>query len=66
MNIWKRLEELIVPLELRVFLTRLYDNVIANINTIDGWLEEINWNLRFKKKCPLSPTIFCIYNVKVE
>lgn len=35
-RLWKRLEEITVPLELRIVVTRLYENVIENLRTIKG------------------------------
>ena len=65
-NLWNRLEEIKVPLELRVVAIRMYENVIAKFKNIEGWSKEINYNIRAKQGCPLSPTLFCIYIDKLE
>jgi len=58
--------EIMVPLELRVVVILLYENVVANFKTIDGWSKEIKCNIGVKQGSPLSPTIFCIYINKLE
>jgi hypothetical protein len=65
-NLWKRLEEIKVPLELRVSPIRMYENVISKIKNTKCWSKEINCNIGVKQGCPLSPTIFCIYIDKLE
>jgi hypothetical protein len=35
-NLWNRLEEIKVPLELRAAAIRMYENVIANFKNIEG------------------------------
>ena len=60
-NIWKRLDEIKFPLELRVVMTRFYENFISNFSTMKGWLEEIKFNIRVKQGCPLSLTLFGLY-----
>ena len=55
------LEEIKVPLELRVVAIRIYENVIAKFKKIEGWSKEINCSIRVKQGCPLSPTLFGIY-----
>lgn len=56
-NHYKRLEEIKVPLELTVFVIRLYENVISKFRTTKVWLEEINSNIKVKQWSPLSPTL---------
>ena len=63
-NLWNRLEEIKVPLELRVVAIRMYENIIAKFKNIEGWSKEIN--IGFKQGCPLSPTLFGIYIDKLE
>jgi hypothetical protein len=65
-NLWNRLEEIKVPLELRVSAIRMYENVIANFKNTECWSKEINYNIRVKQGCPLSPTLFVIYIDKLE
>jgi hypothetical protein len=47
-NLWNRLEEIKVPLELRVVAIRMYENVIAKYKKTEGWSKEINCNIRVK------------------
>jgi hypothetical protein len=65
-NLWNRLEEIKVPLELRVATIRMYENVIDMFKNTDGWSKETNCNIRVKQGCPLSPTLFGIYVDKLE
>ena len=65
-NLWNRLEEIKVPLELRDAAIRMYENVIAKFENIEGWSKEINYNIGVKQGCPLSPTLFGIYIDKLE
>jgi hypothetical protein len=65
-NLWNRLEEIKVPFELRIFVIRLYDNVIAKSRNTKGWSEEINCNIGVKQGCPLSRALFVIYIDKLE
>ena len=44
-NLWNRLEELKVPLELRVAAIRLYKNVIAKLKSNEGWSKDIKCNI---------------------
>ena len=65
-KLWNRLEEIKVPLELRVAAIRLYENVISKFKNIEGWSKDINCNIRVKQGCPLSPILFGIYIDKLE
>jgi len=65
-NLWNILEELKVPLELRVATMRLYEKVIAKFKSKEGWSKDSNCNIGVKQGCPLSPTIFDIYTDKLE
>ena len=56
-NLWNRLGELKVPLELRTVVIRLYENVIAKLKSNEGWLKDIKCNIRLKQGFPLSPTL---------
>jgi hypothetical protein len=65
-NLWNRLEEIKVPLELRFSEIRIHENVIAKFKYTEAWSKEINCNIKVKQGCPLSPTLFCIYIEKLE
>jgi hypothetical protein len=65
-NLWNRLEEIKVPLKLRVSAIRMYENAIAKFKNTKGWLKEINYNIGVKQGCPLSPSLFGIYIDKLE
>jgi len=65
-NLWNKLEELKVPVELRAATIRLYENVIAKFKSNEGWSKDIKCNIRVKPSCPLSPTLFDIYIDKLE
>jgi hypothetical protein len=65
-NLWNRLEELKLPSGLRAVAVSLYENVIAKFRSTEGYLEEINCSIGFKKDFPLSPTLFGIYIDKLE
>lgn len=65
-NLWKRLEWIMIPLKLRVVMTRLYKNIIFKFRTTGGWSKEVNYNNKFKQGCPLSTTHFDIYINKLE
>ena len=60
-NLWNILEELKVPLELRISSIRLYENVIAKFKRNEGWSKDIKCNIEFRQGFPLSPTLFGIY-----
>jgi uncharacterized membrane protein YqhA len=45
MNLWNRLEELKVPLKLRVVVVRLYENFISKLRNTKGCSKEINCNI---------------------
>jgi hypothetical protein len=47
-------------------VVRLYENIISKFSNTEGWPEEINYNTRVKKGCPISPTLFGISNEKLE
>jgi hypothetical protein len=65
-NLWNRLEELKVPLELGTAAIRLYENVISKLKSNEGWLKDIKCNIGVKQGFPLSPTLFGIYIDKLE
>jgi hypothetical protein len=47
-NLWNRMEQIKVPLELRVAAIRMYENVIAKFKNSEGWSKEINCNIGVK------------------
>lgn len=57
----QRLEEIMVPPEIRIFVIYLYETVISKLKTDDRWYKDIKCNIEVNKGCPLSPTIFGIY-----
>jgi hypothetical protein len=65
-NLWNMLEEIKVPLELRVVAIRMSENVISKFKNIVGCPKEINCNIIVKQGCTLSPTLFGIYIDKLE
>jgi hypothetical protein len=65
-NLWNRLEEIKVPLELRFVAIRMYENVISKFKNTEGWSKGINCNIRVKQGCPLSSNPFGIYIDKLE
>jgi len=65
-NLWNRLEETKVSLELRAVAIRMYENVIAKFKNIEGWSKKINCNIRVKQGCPFSLTLFGIFIDKLE
>jgi hypothetical protein len=44
-NLSNGLEEIKVPLDLTTAAIRMYENVIANFKSIEGWSEEIKCNI---------------------
>ena len=52
-NLWNRLEEIKVPLELRAVVIRMYVNVIAKFKNTKGWSKEINSESNKVVPCPL-------------
>jgi hypothetical protein len=60
------LEEIKVPLELRVVVIKMYENVISKFKNNEGWSKEINCNIRVKQGCPFSPNLFGTYIDKLE
>ena len=65
-NLWNKLEEIKVPLELRATAIRMYENIISKFKNIEDWSKEINCNIGVKQGCPLSPILFGIYIDKLE
>jgi hypothetical protein len=65
-NLWNMLEEIKLPLELRVVAIRMYENIILKFKNTKGSAKEINCNIEVKQGCPLSPTLFGIYIDKLE
>jgi hypothetical protein len=63
-NLWNRLEEIKVPLELRATAIRMYENIIAKFKNIEGWSKEINCNIESNKvvPCPLPFLAYTFIN----
>jgi hypothetical protein len=51
-NLWNRLEEIQVALELKIAPIRMYENIIAKFKNIEGWSKEINCNIGVKQGYP--------------
>ena len=60
------MEELEVPIHLRAAVHRLYEEVKVKIKTSDGISESFRSDIGVKQGCPLSPTLFGLYFVKLE
>ena len=56
------MEELGVPLHLKVVVRRLYDEVKVKIRTSQCFRSDIG----VKQGCPLSPTLFGVYIYKLK
>jgi hypothetical protein len=44
-NLWIRLEEINIPLQLRAVAIRMYEKVISMLKNTKGWSKEINCNI---------------------
>jgi hypothetical protein len=60
------MEELGVPMHLRVVVHRLYEEVKVKIRTLAGIFESFRSDIEVKQGCPLSPTLFGLYTIKLE
>jgi hypothetical protein len=60
------MEELGVPMHLRVAIHRLYEEVKVKIRTSAGISKSFRSDIRVKQGCPLSPTLFGLYIDKLE
>lgn len=65
-KLWQRLDEIMVPPELRVVFIRLYENFIVKLKTTEGWSNDIICNIDVKQGCPLFLTLFGMYIDKLE
>jgi hypothetical protein len=65
-NLWNKLEEIKVSLELKVVAIRMYENIIVKFRNTECWSKEISYNIKVKQGCPLCPTLFGIYIDKLE
>ncbi len=65
-KLWKHMEDLKVPNELRVAIHRLYDQDRARIKTKDGISEWFGNDIGVRHGCPLSPTLFGLYVDKLK
>jgi len=59
-NLWNKLEELKVPLELRVVAIRLYENFILNLRALRGGRKILTVTLELNKAAP-SPLPFSTF-----
>ena len=57
-NLWKRMEELQVPLEYMHAVARLYEQVICQIRMGGSLSDTLSSDIGVKQGCPLSPTLF--------
>ena len=60
------MEELGVPIHLRVTVHRLYEEVNVKIRMSAGISESFRSDIGVKQGCPLSPTMFGLYIDKLE
>ena len=62
----KRLDEIMVPRELRIVVIFLYEIVVSKVKNNKWWSKDIKSNIGPKKGYPLSPNIFGIYIDNLE
>ncbi|XP_059064423.1 uncharacterized protein LOC131856598 [Cryptomeria japonica] len=60
-KLWKRMEDLGIPIHLRVVVHGLYEEVKVKIRTFDGLSESFRSDIGVKQGCMLSPTLFGLY-----
>ena len=65
-KLWHRMEELGVPMHLREFIHRLYEEVKVKIRTSAGISASFRSDIGVKQGCPLSPTLFGLYIDKLD
>jgi hypothetical protein len=65
-KLWHRMEELGVPIHLRVAIHRPYEEVKVKIRMSAGISESFRSDIGVKQGCPLSPTLFGLYIDKLE
>jgi hypothetical protein len=65
-KLWHRMEELGVPIHLRVAIHRLYEEVKVKIRTSTAISESFRSDIGVKQGPPLSPTLFGLYIDKLE
>ena len=55
-GLWNRMVEIGMPLEYRVAIAQLYEQVRCQLKIENGFLEHFLSNMGVKQGCPLSPT----------
>ena len=65
-KLWRRMEELEIPLQYRATVHRLYEEVKVKIRTSAGISESFRSDIGVKQGYPLSPTLFGLYIDKLE
>lgn len=65
-KLWSRMEELEIPLNYRVVVHRIYEEVKIKIITSTNSSKRFRSDIRVKQGCPLSPTLFGLYIDKLE
>ena len=65
-KLWRRMEELEIPMHYRAAIHRLYEEVKVKIRTSVGISESFRSDIGVKQGCPLSPTLFGLYIDKLE
>jgi len=65
-KLWRRMEELEIPVHYRVVVHRLYEEVKVKIKTSTSISKSFRSDIGVKQGCPLSPTLFGLFIDKLE
>lgn len=65
-KLWLGMEELLIPMNLRATVHRMYEEVKVKIKTTDGISDCFRSDIGVRQGCPLSPTLFGLYIDKLE
>ena len=65
-GLWNRMVEIGMPLEYRVAIAQLYEQVRCQLKIENGFLEHFLSNMGVKQGCLLSPTLFGLCIDKLE